>query len=122
MFTFSYFSIWCIQEKKEKEALAAEDGWTVVVHHKGRKKTTDSETGIAVGSVSQAAVMDNVAKKKNKDVGLDFYRFQKREAKRNGLFILSLTLLVLSASICIQLTLFFSIKIFLKGKFEISKF
>ncbi|XP_004232112.1 uncharacterized protein [Solanum lycopersicum] len=76
------------QEKKEKEALAAEDGWTVVVHHKGRKKTTDSETGIAVGSVSQAAVMDNVAKKKNKDVGLDFYRFQKREAKRNEIMVL----------------------------------
>ncbi|XP_060191982.1 uncharacterized protein LOC132621657 [Lycium barbarum] len=76
------------QEKKEKEALAAEDGWTVVVHHKGRKKTTDSETGIAVGSVSQAAVMDNMAKKKNKDVGLDFYRFQKREAKRNEIMVL----------------------------------
>ncbi|XP_015067215.1 uncharacterized protein LOC107012020 isoform X3 [Solanum pennellii] len=76
------------QEKKEKEALAAEGGWTVVVHHKGRKKTTDSETGIAVGSVSQAAVMDNVAKKKNKDVGLDFYRFQKREAKRNEIMVL----------------------------------
>lgn len=76
------------QEKKEKEALAAEDGWTVVVHHKGRKKTTDSETGIAVGSVSQAAVMDNVAKKKKKDVGLDFYRFQKREAKRNEIMVL----------------------------------
>ncbi|KAJ8567174.1 hypothetical protein K7X08_019382 [Anisodus acutangulus] len=76
------------QEKKEKEALAAEDGWSVVLHHKGRKKTTDSETGIAVGSVSQAAVMDNMAKKKNKDVGLDFYRFQKREAKRNEIMVL----------------------------------
>ncbi|XP_055805311.1 uncharacterized protein LOC129874108 isoform X2 [Solanum dulcamara] len=76
------------QEKKEKEALAAEDGWTVVVHHKGRKKNTDSETGIAVGSVSQAAVMDNMARKKNKDVGLDFYRFQKREAKRNEIMVL----------------------------------
>ncbi|KAK4346373.1 hypothetical protein RND71_032712 [Anisodus tanguticus] len=76
------------QEKKEKEALAAEDGWTVVVHLKGRKKTTDSETGIAVGSISQAAVMDNVAKKKDKDVELDFYRFQKREAKRNEIMVL----------------------------------
>lgn len=74
-----------IQERKEKEARIAEEGWTVVVHHKGRKKTTDSETGIAVGSVSQAAVIDNMAKKKTKDVGLDFYRFQKREAKRNGM-------------------------------------
>ncbi|CAN4079553.1 unnamed protein product [Withania somnifera] len=76
------------QEKKEKEALAAEDGWTVVVHHKGRKKIADSETGIAVGSVSQAAVMDNMAKKKNKDMGLDFYQFQKREAKRNEIMVL----------------------------------
>ncbi|XP_060188704.1 uncharacterized protein LOC132617668 isoform X3 [Lycium barbarum] len=76
------------QERKEKEARAAEDGWTVVVHHKGRKKTTDSETGIAVGSVSQAAVMDNMAKKKKNDVGLDFYRFQKREAKRNEIMVL----------------------------------
>ncbi|XP_055828276.1 uncharacterized protein LOC129896412 isoform X2 [Solanum dulcamara] len=76
------------QERNEKEALAAEDGWTVVVHHKGRKKTTDSETGIAVGSVSQAAVMDNMDKKKKKDVGLDFYRFQKREAKRNEIMVL----------------------------------
>ncbi|XP_031116240.1 transcriptional regulator ATRX homolog isoform X2 [Ipomoea triloba] len=71
------------RERKEKEARIAEDGWTVVVHNKGRKKTTDSETGIAVGSVSQAAVIDNMAKKKTKDIGLDFYRFQKREAKRN---------------------------------------
>ncbi|KAK4733648.1 hypothetical protein R3W88_007909 [Solanum pinnatisectum] len=76
------------QERKEKEALAAEDGWTVVIHHKGGKKTTDSETGIAVGSVSQAAVMDNMDKKKKKDVGLDFYRFQKREAKRNEIMVL----------------------------------
>ncbi|KAH9739545.1 ribosomal rna-processing protein 7 [Citrus sinensis] len=73
------------QERKEREARAAEGGWTVVVHHKGRKKTTDAESGIAVGSVAQAAVEDKMAKKKKKDVGLDFYRFQRREAKRNGL-------------------------------------
>ena len=74
-----------MQERKEKEALAAEGGWTVVVHHKGRKKTTDSETGIAVGSVAQAAVENKMAKKKRNEVGLDFYRFQKREAQRNGI-------------------------------------
>lgn len=74
-----------MQERKEKEALAADGGWTVVVHHKGRKKTTDSETGIAVGSVAQAAVENKMAKKKRKEVGLDFYRFQKREAQRNGI-------------------------------------
>ncbi|XP_058729670.1 uncharacterized protein LOC131601794 isoform X1 [Vicia villosa] len=76
------------EEKKAKEALAAEGGWTVVVQRKGRKKTTDSESGIAVGSVAQAAVEDKLAKKKNKEVGLDFYRFQKREAQRNELMLL----------------------------------
>lgn len=73
------------QARKEREALIAEDGWTVVVHHKGRKKTTDSETGVTVGSVAPAAVMDKLSKKKTKDVGIDFYRFQKREAQRNGM-------------------------------------
>ncbi|KAK3222969.1 hypothetical protein Dsin_009994 [Dipteronia sinensis] len=76
------------QERKEKEAQAAEGGWTVVVHHKGRKKTTDSESGIAVGSVAQAVVEDKLAKKKKKDVGLDFYRFQRRESQRNEIMML----------------------------------
>lgn len=75
------------QERKEREALAAEGGWTVVVHHKGRKKTTESESGTAVGA-AHAAVTDRIAKKKNKDVGPDFYRFQKREAQRSGMLIL----------------------------------
>lgn len=73
------------QEREEREAKAAEGGWTVVVHHKGRKKTTDSESGITVGSVSQAAMEDKMAKKKSKEVGLDFYRFQRREAHRSGM-------------------------------------
>lgn len=76
------------QERKEREARVAEEGWTVVVHHKGRKKTTDSETGITVGSVAQAVVMDKVAKRKRKEVALDFYRFQKREAQRNEVMML----------------------------------
>ena len=82
-----FSSIWffCKQERKEREAQVSEGGWTVVVHHKGRKKTTDSESGIAVGSVAQAAVMDKMAKKKSKEIGLNFYRFQKREAQRNGM-------------------------------------
>ncbi|KAK6152654.1 hypothetical protein DH2020_012293 [Rehmannia glutinosa] len=67
------------QARVEREAQAEEGGWTVVVHHKGRKKTTEAETGIAVGSVAQAAVLDKMAKKKTKDVGIDFYRFQKRK-------------------------------------------
>ncbi|KAL5759454.1 hypothetical protein ACOSQ2_018292 [Xanthoceras sorbifolium] len=76
------------QERKERESQAAEGGWTVVVHHKGRKKTTDSESGIAVGSVAQAVVEDKLAKKKRKEVGLDFYRFQRREAQRNEIMML----------------------------------
>lgn len=76
------------QERKEREAQAAEDGWTVVVHHKGRKKTTDAETGTTVGSVASAAVMDKMSKKKGKEIALDFYRFQKREAKRNEVMML----------------------------------
>uniref|UniRef100_A0A5B6ZQF5 Ribosomal RNA-processing protein 7 C-terminal domain-containing protein n=2 Tax=Davidia involucrata TaxID=16924 RepID=A0A5B6ZQF5_DAVIN len=76
------------QAREEREARAAEGGWTVVVHHKGRKKTTDSESGVTVGSVAPAAVLDKMAKKKSKEVGLDFYRFQKREAQRNEIMML----------------------------------
>ncbi|KAK8542469.1 hypothetical protein V6N13_136958 [Hibiscus sabdariffa] len=70
------------QERKEKEARLTEGGWVLVGHHKGRKKTTDSESGTTVGSVSQAAVEDKLANTKSKEVS-DFYRFQKREAQRN---------------------------------------
>lgn len=76
------------QARREREAKAAEGGWTVVVHHKGRKKTSDAESGTVVGSVAQAAVLDKMAKKKNKDAGPDFYRFQKREAHRNEIMML----------------------------------
>ena len=74
-----------MQERREREERAADGGWTVVVHHKGRKKTTDAESGVAVGSVAQAAVENKMAKKKRKEVGVDFYRFQKKEAQRNGM-------------------------------------
>ncbi|KAK1297553.1 hypothetical protein QJS10_CPB15g00948 [Acorus calamus] len=76
------------QERKEREERAAEGGWTVVAHHKGRKKTTDAESGITVGSVAQAVVADKLANKKSKEVSLDFYRFQKREAQRNEIMML----------------------------------
>ncbi|GMI85102.1 hypothetical protein HRI_002179500 [Hibiscus trionum] len=75
------------QERREKEARLTEGGWVLVEHHKGRKKTTDSESGTTIGSVSQAAVEDKLAKKKSKEVS-DFYRFQKREAQRNELLTL----------------------------------
>jgi ribosomal RNA-processing protein 7 len=62
------------QERKESEARAAE-GWTVVVHHKGRRKTTDAETGTAVGSVSLAAMQEkNGKQEKPKEIAPNFYR------------------------------------------------
>ncbi|XP_062150750.1 uncharacterized protein LOC133859372 [Alnus glutinosa] len=76
------------QERKEREDQAAEGGWTVVAHHKGRKKTTDAESGITMGSVAQAVVEDKMANKKRKEVGSDFYRFQRREAQRNEVMML----------------------------------
>jgi ribosomal RNA-processing protein 7 len=63
------------QERKESEARAAEEGWTVVVHHKGRRKTTDAETGTAVGSVSLAAMQEkNGKQEKPKEIAPNFYR------------------------------------------------
>jgi len=44
----------------------------------------DAESGITVGSIAQAVVEDKMANKKGKEVGSDFYRFQRREAQRNG--------------------------------------
>ncbi|KAJ8751783.1 hypothetical protein K2173_025969 [Erythroxylum novogranatense] len=76
------------QERKDREARIAEEGWTVVKHHKGRKKTADTEGGITVGSVAQAAVEDQMARKKRKEVGLNFYRFQRKEAQRNEIMML----------------------------------
>ena len=87
-FFFSFVLMCHVQERKEREAQVAEGGWTVVKHHKGRKKTTDSESGITVGSVAPAAV-ENQTKKKPKEVGLEFYRFQKREAQKSGMMSLT---------------------------------
>eukprot|EP00252_Welwitschia_mirabilis_P001435 TRINITY_DN11294_c0_g1_i1.p1 TRINITY_DN11294_c0_g1~~TRINITY_DN11294_c0_g1_i1.p1 ORF type:complete len:144 (-),score=45.27 TRINITY_DN11294_c0_g1_i1:225-656(-) len=71
------------KERKEREAAAAEEGWTVVTHHKGRKKDVDPESQIAVGSVSQAAIHVKQAKKKSNPTDMCFYRFQRREAQMN---------------------------------------
>ena len=73
-----------VQAREEREAAALEEGWTVVEHHKGRKKTTDVESGISVGGVALAAV-ERKQKKQYKDESLNFYRFQRREARRNGM-------------------------------------
>lgn len=84
-----------VQERKEREERSAEDGWQLVQHHKGRKKTKDAESGITVGSVAQAVVESKRAKKKNTDIGLDFYRFQRKEAQRNGMLILYLEVCIM---------------------------
>ncbi|XP_050228124.1 uncharacterized protein LOC126677506 isoform X2 [Mercurialis annua] len=76
------------QEKKERESRIAEEGWTVVAHHKGRKKTTDSESGTTVVSVAPVVAENQLAKKKQNEVGLNFYRFQKRETQRNEILAL----------------------------------
>jgi ribosomal RNA-processing protein 7 len=93
--------LWHIQERKEREAQAAEGGFTVVVHHKGRKKTTEVGSGTTVGSVAKAVVEDKMAKKKGKEVvKTDFYRFQRREAQRNGMMNLLWKFFFLKNSVC----------------------
>ncbi|KAJ7527391.1 hypothetical protein O6H91_16G051700 [Diphasiastrum complanatum] len=73
------------QAKKEREAAAANDeGWTLVVNKGGRKKVTDSESGIKVGAVAiSKAEKQNEKKKSNEQATLNFYRFQRREGRRN---------------------------------------
>lgn len=44
-----------------------------------------NESGVAVVSVAQALVENKMGKKKHKGVGLHFYRFQNKEAQRNGM-------------------------------------
>ncbi|GKB24875.1 hypothetical protein Tco_0864276 [Tanacetum coccineum] len=49
------------REKKEREEEAAEGGWTVVGQHKGRKKTTEAESGRLL--VQLLLLLDNDAAK-----------------------------------------------------------
>lgn len=73
------------QERREREAKAAEeDGWTLVVGSGGRKKSTEAATGTAVAAVAAAAAAEAHRRKKPKQTQqFDFYRFQHREARRN---------------------------------------
>ena len=74
------------QKKRDRDAKAAEDdGWTLVVGKGGRKKTTDATSGTAVGAVALEVAQRSAAKaEKKKEAAFDFYRFQHREARRNG--------------------------------------
>ncbi len=76
-----------------------------MVHHKGRKKTTDTETGTAVGSVSLAAMQEKMANKKPKEVDMNFYRFQKREAHISGMYMLFRSFLLWSIFYAVLSTL-----------------
>lgn len=63
-----------------------EDGWTVVKTHKGRKKNRDAGSGTTVGAVTAGAALAlkaKAAKKDKESLSTDFYRFQRREKKRN---------------------------------------
>ncbi|KAK9114584.1 hypothetical protein Syun_021381 [Stephania yunnanensis] len=75
-------------EEDSEKIRNADDGWVVVEHQKGRKKTTDSKSGITVGSVAQAALLELANKKKHKDVELGFYRNQRKDAQRNEIMML----------------------------------
>lgn len=77
-----------------------------MVHQKGRKKTTEAESGITVGSVAPAAVLDKMSKKKSKEGTMDFYRFQRREAQRNGMLLSSLVAESFQLSMFIFLSLY----------------
>lgn len=76
---------------KARQAAMAEDGWTVVVRSKGRKRTREEDgmtvmTGGASGAAAQAQAAA-ASKKGSADQQLsDFYRFQRREKRRNELF------------------------------------
>jgi len=65
--------------RKEREAAAESDGWTVVTTRKGRHKNRDAQ-GVNVSAVAKLK-----AESKRKDAALhkDFYHFQQREARRN---------------------------------------
>ena len=68
-------------KRQERESAAGGDGWTVVGGGKGRKKTRD-DRGTAVGAVSAALVEGRREKGKKKLEG-NFYRFQRRERRRD---------------------------------------
>jgi hypothetical protein len=57
----------------------------VVVAKTGRKKITN-EIGLSMGAIALEAAEDhgNKKRKKKADTTLDFYRFQRHEAQRNG--------------------------------------
>lgn len=58
------------------------DGWTLVVHRKGRKKATAGVGGTKVSGVASAAAAALAGRAKKKTLS-NFYKFQAREKKRS---------------------------------------
>ncbi|GFR53035.1 hypothetical protein Agub_g15727, partial [Astrephomene gubernaculifera] len=81
------------QERKARERQAAMggDGWTVVVRAKGRKRTREEggvtvvTGGVAAGAAAAAAAAAAKEGEKAAQGRGDFYRFQRRERRRNEL-------------------------------------
>ncbi|KAG2496503.1 hypothetical protein HYH03_005328 [Edaphochlamys debaryana] len=75
---------------RERQAAMGEDGWTVVVRAKGRKRTREEggvtvQTGGAASNAAAAAAAAAAAKDAKTGQLGDFYRFQRRERRRNEL-------------------------------------
>ena len=67
-----------------KAEMEGDGGWTLVTSHKGRKRSREDATATAVGAVSVGRANKMMKMAKKKEVG-DFYRFQKRDARREEL-------------------------------------
>lgn len=73
------------QKAKLKESAMAEEGWTLVTRGKGRAKSK-TENGITAASGGIALPSAQAAAKRKAPASLaNFYRFQKREQRRNEL-------------------------------------
>ncbi|MEW5302884.1 MAG: hypothetical protein WDW38_004010 [Sanguina aurantia] len=73
------------KKKRDKQQAMGEDGWTVVVRSKGRKKTKESDgMTVMTGGVASAAAAEVYKNKKVKKEE-NFYRFQQREQRRDEL-------------------------------------
>ncbi|KAF9587266.1 hypothetical protein IFM89_039513, partial [Coptis chinensis] len=72
-----------IYHRKEKEALSRRWWMDLAVDKdKGREENYDAESGTTMGSVA-LVILEKMGKKKSNDLGLNFYKFQRKEAQRN---------------------------------------
>lgn len=74
-------------ERQRQAALMHDEGWTLVVRGKGKKKTKGDEgqgPTTASGGVAQAAAATMLGKRKSTEF-TDFYRFQQRQKTREEL-------------------------------------